>query len=300
MFNNVSFVFPYVNPTDPNWQKDYEYSKGEKYKSSERFRDFSMLKYIFRSIEMYAPWINQVVILVSSRSQLPEYINQNSSLVIVEHKDFIPSQYLPTFNSNTIEMFLPNLDCLYEHFIYSNDDLIFVNKTNYEDFFRLGTPLLSLVGGNQDRPGTFRDCCKRTWDLTKDINKYDTGEFSYMRQFHGAASPRLLSDCKQCFTHYEKQILDSLTRFRSFRQNLNQYLYGYYSLAKNRASVITTQRIGSYVSAEDGIGRIVDAINNCPAKMLCINDTANMTEPVFKVIQDTLEARFPNKSRFEF
>ena len=35
----------------------------------------------------------------------------------------MPQQCLPTFNSTTIEMFLPKIPDLAEHFIYGNDDM---------------------------------------------------------------------------------------------------------------------------------------------------------------------------------
>ena len=47
-------------------------------------------------------------------------------------KQFIPNNFLPTFNSCTIEMFIGNIKGLSEYFIYGNDDMFFVNYCNHE------------------------------------------------------------------------------------------------------------------------------------------------------------------------
>lgn len=54
---------------------------------------------------------------------------------VILHKEIIPKNLLPTFNSTTIEMFLHKIPGLAEHFIYSNDDMIAINNSNAVDFF---------------------------------------------------------------------------------------------------------------------------------------------------------------------
>ena len=49
------------------------------------------------------PWINQIVFV--TYGHLPQFLKENHpKLKIIRHADYIPEEYLPTFNSNTIEM----------------------------------------------------------------------------------------------------------------------------------------------------------------------------------------------------
>lgn len=304
MLFNVDFVFPYVNPADNTWQKQFSYCKGTNFTVADvRYRDFSLLKYIFRSIEKYANWINRVVVLVAYRSQIPSFLKESGRLVFVEHKDFIPADYLPTFNSNTIEMFLPKVKILSEHFLYSNDDLIFVNNTVREDFFLDKRRIAQAYTFRKKAdPKNFQASVKRTWDLVESFygKKPNFGcEYEFLKQHHGCAAPRLLSDCKDCYNYLEKDILKSLTMFRELDRNINQYLYGYYSLFEGHVDLAPYKLLGNYVSGEDESKKIVDAINNSPSKMLCINDTAAMTQEKIDLIYQELDKKFPDKSSFE-
>ena len=109
-------VITYVNGLDPVWQKDYE--KHTNIPALEkRFRDWGTLKYLLRGIEKYMPFIRNVYLVVSHESQVPEWTDCNN-LHIVLHKDIIPAEYLPTFNSTAIEMFLHRIEGLDEEFLY--------------------------------------------------------------------------------------------------------------------------------------------------------------------------------------
>ena len=302
---NVDFVFPYVNPNDPIWLGRYKYCAGKNFsKNDERFRDFSLLKYIFRSIELYTDFINRVIMIVSDESQVPDFLRRDYyRLRIVKHEDFIPKEFLPTFNSNTIELFIPNIQGLEQHFLYSNDDLLFVNKTYITDFYdKLDRALIAYVPYNTQSPKGFKQSVMNTWttatnyfNRTLNLKK----PFTFIKQSHGAASPRLLSECKACFKNLEPQILDSLTMFRNTNRNLNQYLYGYYSLLNNTSAYTNPNKVGFYTSAEDGLSKIRNIIQNCPTKMLCLNDTTAMTDDMIQEIYKELDKRFANKSSFE-
>ena len=62
-----------------------------------------LLKYWFRAVEAYAPWVGQVHFI--TWGHLPEWLNtQCPKLHIVNHEDYIPEKYLPTFSANPIEL----------------------------------------------------------------------------------------------------------------------------------------------------------------------------------------------------
>jgi hypothetical protein len=63
-----------------------------------RFRDWGTLRYLFRGIAENMPFVRKVHLVVSHESQVPEWVNREE-VHIVLHKDIIPAEFLPTFNS---------------------------------------------------------------------------------------------------------------------------------------------------------------------------------------------------------
>ena len=103
-----------------------------------RFRnDFDFIKYWFRGVEKFAPWVNQIFFVTAGH--LPDWLNlQHPKLKIIHHSDFISKEFLPTFNSHTIENNLHRIKELSENFVYFNDDFFLLRKTRPEDFFKEG------------------------------------------------------------------------------------------------------------------------------------------------------------------
>ena len=103
-----------------------------------RFRnDFDFLKYWFRGVEKFAPWVNRIFFVTAEH--LPDWLNpDHPKLKIIHHSDFIPKEFLPTFNSHTIENNLHRIKELSENFVYFNDDFYLLRKTYPEDFFKAG------------------------------------------------------------------------------------------------------------------------------------------------------------------
>ena len=58
----------------------------------------------------------------------------------MNHRDFIPAEYLPTFNSNTIELNIHRIEGLADRFVLFNDDTFLTRGCRPEDFFRRGVP----------------------------------------------------------------------------------------------------------------------------------------------------------------
>ena len=122
--------------TNPPFPIDIVYTwKGESKSTNVRLGYNYELKYSLRSIELYAPWINKIFILMNKK-KYPSWIKENDKIVVIEHLDTFPSQeYLPNFNSNAIETTIVNIKDLSEHYIYFNDDIFLGKKTKYTDFF---------------------------------------------------------------------------------------------------------------------------------------------------------------------
>ena len=77
--------------------------------------------------------------MVQSEDQIPDFIDR-SKVRVVLHEEFIPKKFLPTFNANTIEMYMHNIPGIAELFIYGNDDTYVMDKCSYDDFFMDARP----------------------------------------------------------------------------------------------------------------------------------------------------------------
>ena len=140
---DVDVVITWVDGNDTSWQIEknkYKEPVNEcDIEEDTRFRDWDNLQYILRGIEEFMPWVRKVHLV--TWGHLPKWINKECpKLNIVKHEDFIPEKYLPTFNSNTIDLNLHRIDGLAEHFIYFNDDMFVVKPTTKQDFFVEGKP----------------------------------------------------------------------------------------------------------------------------------------------------------------
>ena len=130
----IDFVLTWVDNTDPIWQEQFNFYKSKTPNANKsnaadvsRFRDWGLLKYWFRSIEMYTPWVRKIFFVTCG--QHPSWLNtDNQRLVLVDHKDYIPKQYLPCFSSRPIELNFHRINDLSEYFIYFNDDEFVLKK----------------------------------------------------------------------------------------------------------------------------------------------------------------------------
>jgi hypothetical protein len=153
----VDIVILWVDGSDAKWCKkrekyveDYKQKEiGKRHEGSSgafseaRFYDFGTLKYLLRSIELYAPWVNKVFLITDN--QKPEWLNENCKRVVLKsHADFFKNtKDLPTFNSNAIQINLHHINELSERFILFDDDFLLVRDLKKEDFFKENKPIKS-------------------------------------------------------------------------------------------------------------------------------------------------------------
>ena len=144
MERSIDIIVTWVDMEDPQWKKEFSQYSGrtenEKNGISEaRFRDGGFLRFWFRGIEKFAPWVRKIHFVTNG--QLPSWLDiSNPKLHIVSHKDFIPEEFLPTFNSVVIERYMYRIPGLSENFVYFNDDFYMLRPIPVERFFRNGLP----------------------------------------------------------------------------------------------------------------------------------------------------------------
>ena len=288
-------VITYVDGNDPFWKADYQKHTNVPI-MDKRFRDWGTLKYLLRGIQTYMPFIDNVYLVVSHPSQVPSWADQEN-LRIVLHKDIIPEEFLPTFNSNPIEMHLHRIEGLSEEYLYFNDDLFPVAECSPEDFFRNGKGVLGFKK-HWLACGMYKKICRNSDRVAREAAGLKPS-CAFLRPQH-ICTAMLKSQCETLYEAQKPRILASLTRTRTER-NLTQYLFLNYQYYKG---LMIPERISSkHCSlAVTSPEKLKECILNPQRSMLCINDV-RLSDERFEILRETIvsafETRFPDKSRFE-
>lgn len=148
MQDKIDFVIPWVDGNDALWLQERDAAALKQARPVEinraEYRNWDLLRYWFRGVEKFAPWVNKVHFV--TWGHLPDWLNtDHPKLNIVTHSDYIPSQYLPTFSSHTIDLNLHRIRGLEEKFVYFNDDMFLTAPTTPSCFFRGDLPAATAV-----------------------------------------------------------------------------------------------------------------------------------------------------------
>ncbi len=113
-----------------------------------RFNSSGEINYCLRSLLHFAPWLRTIYVVTDG--QVPSIITalQGTSyedrIKIIDHREIFKNfeEYLPTFNSLSIESMLWRIPGLSEQFIYLNDDCALLRPVEPTDFFLEGLPVV--------------------------------------------------------------------------------------------------------------------------------------------------------------
>lgn len=287
-------VITYVNGLDPVWRE--EYSRALNIPAlDKRFRDWGTLKYLLRGIETYMPFVRNVFLVVSGRTQVPDWASER--LKVVTHKDIIPEKFLPTFNSTTIEMFLHRIPGLDEQFIYFNDDMFPVAPSSENDYFRDGKIVIGfsrhLFAG-----GMYKRQCRNSDRMAR--KALGLGESVLFVRPQHICSPMIRSANEEVFEKMKESIFATLSQVRTM-ENLNQYLFLDYLFHQGKA--IRRRLSGKFFSiATSSATSIGEYLLEPSRKLVCINDVHLKEEAYLserKILLDSFERALPLKSSFE-
>lgn len=287
-------VITYVNGLDPVWRD--EYSRALNVPAlDKRFRDWGTLKYLLRGIETHMPFVRNIHLVVSGPTQVPGWAS--GRLNVVTHRDIIPEEFLPTFNSTTIEMFLHRIPGLDERFIYFNDDMFPVAPCKEEDFFRDGKIVIGF-SHHIFAGGMYKRQCRNSDRMARKALGRGSG-LLFVRPQH-ICSPMLRSASEEVFEKMRDEIYSTLSQVRTM-DNLNQYLFLDYLYHQGRA--IRERLSGKFFSiATSSASRIGEYLKSPSRKLVCINDVhlkeeAYMSER--RILLNSFERALPLKSTFE-
>ena len=325
--DKIDIVIMWVDGSDTEWQKKKKkaLNQDDNFSDTVRYRDYGTLKYLFRSIEENCSWVNKVHLVTDN--QVPSWINEyHPKLNLVDHKDFIPEEYLPTFNSSVIELNLFRLEALSEKFILFNDDMFFVNKVKESDFFS-GNKIVDF--GLYNKIGPTEDFAHLLVNNLIIINKYfskkDSLKKNWKKQFKLRYGKNLLKNFlllawndipgyenphlpqphfKSVFKKVydlEKNKFDIMFSNKTREINdMNQWIFRYWLLEEGNY-VPQKWSFGSYLLVKD-LKNIKKVFSKNKQKVVCINDVESSFED-FEMLKKNLNAilkeKYPQKSTYE-
>jgi len=333
MDNKIDFVVTWVDGNDPAWRKDFEhYSElegKEVDKSPVRFRDWEILQYWFRGVEKFAPWVNKIYFV--TYGHVPGWLNtEHLKLQIVRHEDFIPLEYLPTFNSNVIEFYFHKIKGLSEHFVYFNDDMFLINHVRPERFFRDGLPCdfpalsdsvhpnptmfdssvflaKALINKCFDKKKAVRSHFSKWYPLKYPRLTWKNLHYQRSRVFPGFMMNHLPQGyLKRIYEEVWASCREDLertssSRFRSWG-NVAPWLIRYWQLASGDFTPYSYYRDGKYYNIDNrSIDNIVRCIKHQEKNMVCLNDNNDKIDfdVMKRKVQEAFEHILPEKSLFE-
>ena len=147
----VDVVYTWVDGDDDAWNAAREARLGEvgsdhaRRESSgrARFRSRDELRHSMRSVDLFAPWVRTIHLVTAG--QRPTWLADHPKVRVVDHRDILPEDALPTFSSQAIETALHRVPDLAEHFVYLNDDVFLGRPVRPELFFSPGGDVAAFV-----------------------------------------------------------------------------------------------------------------------------------------------------------
>ena len=345
MFGNdkIDIVIPWVDDNDPEWRAERDKWKNkisnqggldEGANNNLRYESWDNLQYWFRSVEQNMPWFNKIFFV--TWGHIPDFLNtSHPKLRIVKHKDYIPAGYLPTFNSNTIEMNYHRIEDLSENFIIFNDDMFILQPTKESYYFKnnlvcdsaIETPVMPVPADKNDS--------NRQWGchiqinnilfINRHFNKRDVQskhydkwfcseyeEFlernksmSYWNNFCGFQNPHVPSAMKKSILkhlwHIEPYTLDqaSQNKFR-YDTDVNQFLIRYWQFCEG--NFLPRKTLGKAFTVNiNNCKEIAEIIKAKKLQAVCTSEYCVPEEfvQIKRVINAAFNEIFPNKSSFE-
>ena len=315
----IDAVITYVDMSDPEWQSvynDYVLTHdlpNREINSEIRFREYGALKACLRSIAKYGSWINKVYLVVQSESQVPSWINRNE-VSIVYHKDIIPEQYLPTFNSNVIELHVHRIKGLSEKFILFNDDMLFVNNNDPMDYF-IGNKCVHYIYSIANVKSNNSDDFYRRKRYTSLKILKDLGyNVDLQKVFYNCHGPLPLLKSEQELLYSKINVDSHISAFREV-YNTSPELFTLFMKcrrklvllenASNRNKVCYYNTEGNYtINSHLHLKQNLLCDNSGGLYTYCINDVfkhENIKDMSFvlKEVEQILKLRFPDQCKYE-
>ena len=308
---DIDLVYLWVDGSDVEWVAKHDACIGKTVNKSTvnckgRYTDNGELKYSLRSIEMYAPWVLRIFIVTDS--QKPKWLNMsNPKIQLVDHKEIMPAESLPCFNSSLIEHFIHRIPGLSEYFLFGNDDTLINRPVSPEFFFADdGLPIIRL---NHSRLRNFYLRFKKLFfgvpfknyvqivDNAAKLVKKKYGVYYGCRPHHNIDA-YLKSDYSRIEQVFKDEIEPTLGNHVRSDNDIHRSLIAFSVMSEKRGHPV-------YVNSKTSFRfhiqnkKHYELLEKCNPVLFCMNDSEYATDDDRKKVKEFLDRRFPRKSEFE-
>ncbi|MFA7139660.1 MAG: Stealth CR1 domain-containing protein [Proteiniphilum sp.] len=309
--DDIDLVYLWVDGSDPKWIEKKHRITGNFFDDSEvnnkgRYVNNDELRYSLRSVEKYVPWVRKIFIVTDD--QYPEWLKRDHPKIqVVDHKEILPEEALPCFNSSVIEYFLYRIPDLADRFLFANDDMFFNKPLTPSYFFDdLGLPYVRL---KKQTFGKWHYRLKKliTKRLGQYISKVIEGASLVEKKFgsYYSAIPHHNVDAYVTadYGYAVEQIFQGPIR-QSLKSHIRQYgdmhrsAFGYYVLAVGKGHL---KLVGRKESLRLNIykRKLMKRLRRYDPDLFCLNDSQRVSDADRATVKPFLEELFPQRSSFE-
>lgn len=296
---DIDLLITYVNSSDSSWVRDFIQTTKCHNPTPTRFRSWGTLKYLFRGIERYMPFIRKIVLIVAKPSQVPVWVNQEN-VRVVYHDEFIPKKLLPTFNSCTIESFFWNIKGLSDKIIYFNDDMFPIMDMDRDTFFTGDSPNIKFTEpSSYSERNIYHSQCRSGMDMITNVLNLPTFEKGKIVRPYHISTSMTFESMQKVGRLCENYLMSCCSRQR-LPSNVNQYIYSYYHYF-NKTATDKSVDYKYYELTDKNLDDITTEILNAKHQMICLNDSDKIKDfaRTRYLLDNCFAKKFPLKSRYE-
>lgn len=307
---NIDLVYLWVDGSDPIWVERRNACIGKPTSTLEnckgRYADNDELKYSLRSVDKYAPWIRKIFIV--TYEQVPKWLDtSNPQIQIVDHKEILPPECIPCFNSRVIEHHLHLIPGLSEHFLFANDDMFFNKPVTPEKFFAKDN--LPIIRMNFRILKKYIALYKQKF-TGKKLNSYARAVHNgamlvenkfgkyYSSKTHHNIDAYLKSSYNLARQLFKEEIDATLRNHMRSDDDIQRNFYSYVALATNCAHLKYVSQRTSFRFHIDNRKHYKKLLRFNPM-LFCMNDSQFSNDDDRKCANAFLGKYFPDKSQFE-
>lgn len=268
--------------------------------SEAHFRDYGLFELWVNLIKKNMPWVRKIFVLIDNK--IPDGYELDERVIFVKHSEYIFHKFLPTYNSNVIEMNIDLLDDLSEHFVLFNDDIFVLKKMRYTDFFtKDGLPkdvgaMICRASENEFEKSVISNMLILNWNFEKKSVKKNFAKYVSLKYGLRTVIKSILSMPWTGFTGWEdthlaipykkEEFINFHSQFPDIKENIGKHKYRhsddvshwlirYIRLARGEFSPSSIKKMGKLVFLSE-IGTIKNEISQLT--IVCVNDDINSGE----------------------
>ena len=275
-----------------------------------RFASNNEIYFSIASILKYVPYCGTIYIITDEQqpANIYDFVEQGlcnpDQIKIIDHRTIFTGyeQYLPTFNSLSIETMLWNIPSLSRYFIYLNDDFFFNAPSEFEDF--LANDQIKIYG-HWERSSLV----KAKFNLRKGLNKYFgkslqpkytiaqmlSADLCGLNQYYEIHHrPHILDRefLKEYFTKYPEILHQQIKyRFRSALQFLPVGLNNHLKIQASKAILCDDINI-AYLKNEASLSSFLSDLNDTTIKFGCVQSLDQLNPEQSLKITSALITKF--------